>query len=340
MKRTGIILSLLVVISVLVGVNVGIYAQPNISKGKIPSYIPDDVRILIERLYSSDPVERGRAAYTLGEMGKKADPSTPYLMEMLGDNSAIGQTLENYSVGLIETTPGIPTSPGEEAAKALVEIEGGSALTALMGALRDRDSRVRYSAVCGLGKMGEPGVKPLIGALMDPDIRVREAAAWVLGETGDARAVKPLLAALKDEDSGVRKYAARGLGEIEDLRAIGPLIGALKDSNIRVRWSAQWALGKMGAPAVGPLIAALRDSDNRTRGGAAQALGEIKDLRAVEPLVAVLRDQNAAVKEYGAWALGEIRDPRAVGPLMGALKDSKIRVRWSAQWERSRMLAQ
>jgi hypothetical protein len=37
-------------------------------------------------------------------MGEKADLSTPYLMEMLGDSSAIGQTLENYSVSLIEAT--------------------------------------------------------------------------------------------------------------------------------------------------------------------------------------------------------------------------------------------
>ena len=112
MKRTRIMLSLLVVISVIVGAGLRIYAQPNISREKIPSYIPDDMRILIERLYSSDPAERGRAAYILGEMGEKADPSTPYLMGMLGDSSAIGQTLENYSVGLIETTPGVPTSGG------------------------------------------------------------------------------------------------------------------------------------------------------------------------------------------------------------------------------------
>jgi bilin biosynthesis protein len=247
MKRTRIMLSLLVIISVILGAGLRIYAQPNISREKIPSYIPDDIRILIERLYSSDPVERARAAYILGEMRKEANPSTPYLMGMLGDSSAIGQTLENYSVGLIETTPGVPTSPGEEAAKALVKIKGGGALTPLAGALKDKDSRVRYSAVCGLGKMAEPAVEPLIGALRDSDIRVREGAAWALGKIKDARSVEPLIGALKDEDLVVRENGAWSLRQIiwtmndfslakmRDPRIIEPLIRALKDEDMEVR---------------------------------------------------------------------------------------------------------
>ncbi len=51
------------------------YAQPKISKENIPSNIPSDLRGLIERLYSSDPVERGRVAYILGQWGSKAVPA-------------------------------------------------------------------------------------------------------------------------------------------------------------------------------------------------------------------------------------------------------------------------
>ncbi|MFQ6078150.1 MAG: HEAT repeat domain-containing protein, partial [Thermodesulfobacteriota bacterium] len=143
MRRTNITLVLLIFISVVIGIGLGIYAQPNIPKEKIPFYIPDNVRILIERLYSSDPVERGRAAHTFGEMGKKGDPSVPFLIGMLGDSSALEWSLNNYSFGLSETTPGIPTSPGEEAAKALVKIKAGGALEPLKVALQDKDSHVR-----------------------------------------------------------------------------------------------------------------------------------------------------------------------------------------------------
>ena len=51
-------------------------AQPNIPRSEIPDDIPTDVKKEIERLYSSDPVERGIAAHALGEMGQR--PSLQY----------------------------------------------------------------------------------------------------------------------------------------------------------------------------------------------------------------------------------------------------------------------
>lgn len=82
MKKVKGILVVLVGISLMV---VGLsYAQPKIPKSSIPSRIPPEVREQIERLYSQDPVERGYAAYELGEMGAKAAPAVPFLIGILG----------------------------------------------------------------------------------------------------------------------------------------------------------------------------------------------------------------------------------------------------------------
>ena len=102
MKRKRIILLFSVIVGAVMGIGLESYAQLNISKEKIPSYVSDEIRILIERLYSSAPVERGRAAHDLGEMGKKADPSIPFLMGILGDSSPLGRTPDDYYAGLFD----------------------------------------------------------------------------------------------------------------------------------------------------------------------------------------------------------------------------------------------
>jgi hypothetical protein len=230
MKRMKTILALLVVTSITC-IGLRGYAQPNIPKEKIPSHIPADVRQQIERLYSSDAIERASASFWLRKMGAQAVPAIPFLIAILGDNTVI-------------EGGGPSTSPGEEAARTLITI-GKPAVQPLMTALKDEHLSIRRMAAWILGKMKDPRtVDPLIAALKDESRVVRMMAAWALGEIGKP-AVEPLITALKDKDSPARGDAAWALGKIKDPRAVGPLIAALKDEKPNIQEDAAEALEKI-----------------------------------------------------------------------------------------------
>jgi HEAT repeat protein len=195
----------------------------------------------------------------------------------------------------------------------------------------------KEEAVDALVRIGTPVVESLIGALRDKDWRVREAAAWALGKIGDERAVEPLIATLRDKDSDVRKAAASALEKInpnwhtteEAKRQVSEFIAALRDENSYVREAAASALEKINPnwhtteeakKQVSEFIAALRDEDENVRKAAADALVKI-GTPAVEPLIAALRDEDWRVREVAASALGKIGDERAVKPLIIALGD-------------------
>lgn len=240
MKRFKDVLAALVVIGFMLSISGRLsYAQPNIPREKIPSDIPSDVREQFEKLYSSDPVERALSALNLGSMGKEAAPAIPFLMGMLGDDAVFIWTPRGSRFGE-------QTSPGLEAAKALV-------------------------------KIGEPSVQPLIAALKDKDWNIRKGAASALGDIKDPRAIEPLIATLKDKNQNVpvRMMVAKALGRTKDPRAVEPLIAALKDENSDVRSNVAKALGEIGKPGIEALIAALKDEDSEVRWKAVLALGVI-----------------------------------------------------------------
>lgn len=104
-----------------------------IPRESIPLGVPASIRREIERLYSKHPIERAYGAYYLGGFGAEAAPAIPFLIETLGDTSplrwvpvgASRPVLRGYRVTWeVPHGVGIPTSPGEEAAKALKKITG------------------------------------------------------------------------------------------------------------------------------------------------------------------------------------------------------------------------
>lgn len=96
------------------------------------------------------------------------------------------------------------------------------AVSALTGALNDREYKVRASAAEALVKVGPgPVVPSMIKALESRDVPVRANAAVVLSAFGpDAKVAIPALArALKDENFRVRELAGEALNRIT---AAGP----------------------------------------------------------------------------------------------------------------------
>jgi HEAT repeat protein len=236
---------------------------------------PDDVNALVARLRAADPAQRVTAACELQRLGSAAKPAIPALVERLADASPVDSKVCREDRTWWRNVEQ-QTTPGEEAAAALVAI-GSASFQPLVTAARDPQWVARRNALWGLGALDDARAVPdVLTALKDTEPPVRETAAWALGAMDAEEAVTALVGALKDEDAGVREQVAWALGAIGDRRAVDGLVGALKDSDASVRSQAAWALGAIG------------------------------DSRATSGLAAALKDSNAKVRRQAAWALGAI----------------------------------
>jgi HEAT repeat protein len=302
----------------------------------------DTVASLITQLDSPVPAARALVACALAERKADAAPAVASLVAMLGDDAAVsayvcreewwdGHGDQRYwSRGHSEE----PTTPGQEAARALARI-GTIAFDPVLKVLPSGGGHARRNAAWVLGALrDERAVAPLIAQLSDPLATVREHVVWSLGAIRDARAVEPLGRTLGQDQSGdVRRQAAWALGAVRDERGVDPLVRGLKDRDHGVRKQAAWALGAIrDGRGVDPLVKALADRDSTVRKQAAWALGAIRDARAVDRLIAVLGDGDREVRKQAAWALGAIGDARASTGLTAALEDKDAEVRKQAAW--------
>jgi HEAT repeat protein len=243
-----------------------------------------DVPDLAARLRNADPRTRTIAACDLQRMGSASRTAMAALIERLSDASPVDPKVcgedRHYwwrNFGGSEDPPlHEQTSPGEEAAAALVAI-------------------------------GTESLPSLIAAARAPQWIARRNAVWALGALRDARGVPTALTALADLEPPVRRVAAWSLGALDADEAVSALIDALGDTDASVRSQVAWALGAIRDPrAVDRLIKALKDQDESVRSQAAWALGAIRDRRASDALAAALKDSSPKVRRQAAWALGSI----------------------------------
>jgi HEAT repeat protein len=227
---------------------------------------------LSSHLSASDPAVRARAACDLRDRGDNAAAAIDALVALLPDASPLERSVcrQNWW----RWNPDNPTTPGEQAASALVAI-------------------------------GSRSFDPLIKTLRHNSWFARKNAAWALGALDDVRAVDALVPVMKDSEGAVREQVAWALGALDDRAAVPAVVDALKDASPRVRRQAAWAAGALDDyRAVDGLIAALRDADRNVREQAAWALGSIGDGRAVHALLPLLKDPEPPVRRQAAWAIG------------------------------------
>jgi HEAT repeat protein len=85
------------------------------------------------------------------------------------------------------------------------------AIKALVFALSSGDGMLRQTVRQGLVALGETAVPALISALRDPNTNVRWEAAKALSEIASPQSAEALVGALEDRNFGVRWLAAEGL---------------------------------------------------------------------------------------------------------------------------------
>ena len=229
------------VIATVTFLTAGSAAQPRLSQDAIPGSISAEVRDLATRLYDNDAMRRADSACEIGNLGSRAEPLAPLLVSLLGDNASTPvpdcwldrrRGWERRG-GAFGDWP--PTTPGREAARALVNI-GRRTAPALLEALSDEAWVVRMNAAWAVGRLDDNrAVEPLIQLLDDRERDVQIAAAGALGRLDDSRAVSPLLESLDDSEVEVRSAAAWALGRLDDGRAVDGLIDALEDAAQDVR---------------------------------------------------------------------------------------------------------
>jgi len=229
------------------------------------------------------------------------------------------------------------------AAIALGELKNVKAIPALITALKDKDSNMRWRAAEAIEKIAKANpnskevleaVPALITALKDVDRGVRESAAGAIGKIGvNDEQFETIVRMLKEGKTWKERHGAvRALSELKNIKTIPALITALKDEEIVVQWTAAEVIGKIGVndEQFETIIKMLKEGETKEeREGAATALGELKNVKAVPNLITALKDVNPDVRESAAEAIGKIGEANpgnkevleAITALLNALKD-------------------
>ncbi|NQU24675.1 MAG: HEAT repeat domain-containing protein [Candidatus Nealsonbacteria bacterium] len=270
---------------------------------------------LIQLLDAPDKGIRAAAADTLGAIGKDATAAIPKLVERLGEGD-----LPRISTELPVT------DVGAHAAFALGTM-GKDAVAHLTPCLTNKRSAVRSNTVCALDMIGpdaHSAVTSLIGRLKDRDWLVRQCAAQALGSIRSRpnRAIPALVESLKDKNFNVRRCAAAALGAFRPTTptALEALSSALHDEEGNVQHEAAEALANLGneaVPAVPALADALKSREMYIQGHpghfrpvaetAARALGAIGPpaTNAMPALLDLVRDRN---RTFQGFTPGDNRD--------------------------------
>jgi len=190
----------------------------------------------------------------------------------------------------------------------------------LMGALDDKNWRVRLEAVREMSRLAAPdAIEALLRSVRDNhrNFGLLNSALNVLRLT-DVDTHSTLIEFLKGPDQDLRIQAALSLGEQRDVRAIPALLEATRDENVNVVYHAIEALGKLRAVAeVDRLIELAESKDFFLAFPAIEALGEIGHSGVSFRIIPLLQDEM--LREAAARALSRIGDEFAVEALIAIL---------------------
>jgi HEAT repeat protein len=215
----------------------------------------------------------------------------------------------------------------------------------LLKMLQDPDPAMRWTAVGGLGMMGDVAKKHIkeITALLrhgNGEIRVTAAAALALLTPESKSATADLVSVLHDPNPQVRSRAATALGMIgpEANNTIPHLLTLFTDADAEVRAAAVWAVGEMPplpAEAVKALVKAMGDKPWNVHAVAAEILHRSRPeaaKTAAGELLGLLSDKDANIRRFAVLILGEpwAASDSAIPKMSGLLTDKEPEVRAAA----------
>jgi aminopeptidase N len=190
-------------------------------------------------------------------------------------------------------------------AAALGGVQGTEARTALLTATKDKDARVRSTAITALAKSKDPSLASVYQSFLnDQSYATISAAALALGETKSPAAYDALVKLLdvpswRDQ---IRAYGLAGLARLEDKRALEAAIRFTSGGNQpQVRGAAIRLLGAVGKddPRTFELIsrmllASASRQDFQIAAASGEALVKLGDARGVELLERAAKSANSS----------------------------------------------
>ena len=204
---------------------------------------------------------RSRAAWALSQLGEKARPAIPALIQLLKSDLPVAVNDGAVALGIM----------GQEAKEALLP---------LIEALKNPDSEVRVAVATAIKQIGPSAehIPLLLPALKDPYMKVRSTIILTFGYMGDAGkpAIPEMIKLLKDENAWVRMHTSASLARFgaDAKDAVPALRAALGDESGVVRGTAAMALARIqpSSDFVPDMIKLLQDQNERVRTLAQEAL--------------------------------------------------------------------
>lgn len=217
-----------------------------------------DRRFVDNSLVAPDERERGLAAWTLGKIGREGD--IPRLEQVVRDDEDIHVRMN--------------------AARAIGDIGGQSALPVLIGLLDHDDAELVAAVINALGSPRHAAACEPLGEIavdLKRSGRLRELAIDSLIRIGTPQTRPWMERALGDYHNGVRSVAAFGLGKLGDPRSVPALASLADDGSQKVRANAAQALGMIGNGGARAALEKLaEDDDGEVRVTAREALARIR----------------------------------------------------------------
>lgn len=222
---------------------------------------------------------------------------------------------------------------GAAEALGIIGVKSDGVISALMGALKDKNWEVRRDAALALGRLRARDAMDVLvekaGEQRGESYHVKRAAVQALGFTNANRAMTPLINAAVDPNEEIRLAAVQAFGELKADGALSMLMYRLRDDAAKVREATALALGVIGhLHAVRPLIDALNSETSvSVRVAIIKALCSYADRSdVVQPLRKALQDGTPLVRAAAAEALGTMQTHKNgnIAALLRALEDRKL----------------
>jgi HEAT repeat protein len=205
----------------------------------------------------------------------------------------------------------------QEAAVALAESGGSSALDALVAAAR-RGGAEQAAALDALAI--HPPAQPVLGGVT----LTTPAMIALAVDVGDLRSLGAILGQVRASDAPTRAAAIAALGAAGDARVVDVAREALKDKEPRVRVAAADALVKLGAPDAAQAVEALVADDATARDALRIALDVRSEGVTKAAAARAAASSNAELRSLAVTVLGRQQSPSAVTALMTLATDPRL----------------
>lgn len=253
---------------------------------------PELVQALLEAVNDKNQKVRVEAIYTLGTIARP-----PLAAAAAAD---LTKALDHYD-------PVIRAA----AARVIGRLDVKSAGDALITAVNDSTSMVRYAAMRALGDIREERAVPaLTEQLTFYNVGEGGAAALeALARIASPSSVPVFKARLTDKDPRFRSAAAEGLGRAGDTSEVAALqMGAGNDTSADVRAAMAFALQKLGQHYIPRLVEFM--TAPKTAGQVAAYLIELGPA-VVPELTPHLQDSSPAIRAHVVTVIGALGGPAA-----------------------------